>query len=184
MAPLPGMTSHLPSLRQKSAWISQMLWHGRPSTLRYPGSQTHSASPDQRFTIHLENSLHAWNLQGSARSPVQKTRRDLVNQILLCHVTWCGFRGPVSEIPSSWLHYKQLCNLSLLDILCDLPATDINTTSDGIFLQMMFRKQVSMLDICVRNYVFHLVVSARSCPLSYTYFNMLIIRGLIPSPLI
>lgn len=75
MAPLPGMMSHLPSLRQKSVCTSQTLWHGRPSTLRYPASQTHSASPDHRLTMHLENSLHAWNLQGSARSPEEETAR-------------------------------------------------------------------------------------------------------------
>lgn len=75
MAPLPGMMSHWPSLRQKLVCTSQMLWHGRPSTLRYPASQTHSASPDHRFTIQRENSLHAWNLQGSARSPGEETTR-------------------------------------------------------------------------------------------------------------
>lgn len=74
MAPFSGMMSHLPSLRQKSCCSSQMLWQGRPSTLRYPASHTHSASPDHRFTMHRENSLHAWNLQGSARSPARGRR--------------------------------------------------------------------------------------------------------------
>lgn len=76
MAPWPGMMSHLPSLKQKSVWTLHTLWHGRPSTLRYPASHTHSASPDHRLTMHLENSLQAWNLHGSARSPVHRTTAE------------------------------------------------------------------------------------------------------------
>lgn len=34
MAPLPGIMSHLPSLRQKSSCSWQTLMHGSPSTLR------------------------------------------------------------------------------------------------------------------------------------------------------
>lgn len=77
MAPWPGMMSHLPSLRQKSVCSSQMLWQGRPSTLKYPALQTHSASPDHLFTLHSAYSLQAWNLQGSAWSPGQENRRTV-----------------------------------------------------------------------------------------------------------
>lgn len=68
----------MPSLRQKSLCTWQMLWQGSPSTLRYPASHTHSASPDQRFTAHRENSLQAWNLHGSAQSPEEGNRENWV----------------------------------------------------------------------------------------------------------
>lgn len=87
MAPFPGRMSHLPSLRQKSLCTSQTLWQGSPSTLRYPASQTHSASPDQRFTVQRENSLQAWNLQGSAQSPEEGGRDNWVLTDLVMKIT-------------------------------------------------------------------------------------------------
>lgn len=71
-------------------------------------------------------------------------------------MTLCGLRGSISKLPSS-----------LKEILeRDWPASEINSAANGFFLQLMFRKWVSVCLDCVKNYVLQIVVPVRFHPLT------------------